>query len=369
MQNTNQSTFKSQLRYRLTLIIIVIQIYNLSAQNLIQNSGFDIQFKGNEDELYTTKYWYLNNVNALYFKPCETNCGYIHPARFGKYSTMKKPRSKNVFLGLFAIKNDNQRGFISSRLISALDSNQVYYFEMYVQLGFFSTYATDKLNVYFTKDSVGLWEKQKISTKIISEIGGKIGVLTLQKSDKSMIIEREWTLISGFYTAKGGEQFVTIGNLDLNDKTPKTKIMKSETTDTMAFYFMDDVSLIKYDGGFESAKTGKPMVLNNILFETDKAELLPESFVVLNTLLIHLNNYPKTKIEISGHTDNTGNEEHNQTLSSNRAKSVVDYLCSKGINKDRLTFKGFGSSKPIADNITEQGKEKNRRVEIMVLAK
>jgi len=360
--------FKYPKKCLIILSIILIQVCNLSAQNLIQNNGFDKQFKGEEDDLYTTKYWYLNNVNALYFKPCETNCGYIHPARFWKYSTKKKAISKNVFLGFFALKNSNERGFLCCKLISALDSNQVYYFEMYVQLGFFSTYATDKLNVYFTNDSIGIWEKQKISTKIISEIDGEIGVLALQKSDKSWIIERDWTFISGFYTAKGTEQFISIGNLNFNDKTPKTKIMKSEIQDTIAFYFIDDVSLIKYDGGFESAKTGKPIVLNNILFQTDKAELLPESFVVLNTLLLYLNNHPKTKIEISGHTDNTGNEEHNQTLSSNRAKSVVDYIISKGINKERLTFKGFGSSKPIADNITEPGKEHNRRVEITIIA-
>ncbi|MBT3962820.1 MAG: OmpA family protein, partial [Flavobacteriales bacterium] len=70
---------------------------------------------------------------------------------------------------------------------------------------------------------------------------------------------------------------------------------------------------------------------------------------------------------ISGHTDNTGVSSTNLILSQNRAKSVQDYLISKGVDKARLTFKGFGETKPIADNATDEGKRKNRRVEFIVV--
>jgi outer membrane protein OmpA-like peptidoglycan-associated protein len=73
------------------------------------------------------------------------------------------------------------------------------------------------------------------------------------------------------------------------------------------------------------------------------------------------------KIEISGHTDNTGNPVVNAKLSTERAKAVVDYLVKKGITKDRLTYLGFGSDQPIADNATAAGRAKNRRVEFKIV--
>ena len=356
------------LKHYSLILLCTISISSF-AQNLIQNSGFDNQFKRIDDELYTTRFWYLTNVNAMYFKNCAANCGAYHPARFSQYTTKKKPRSKDVFIGLYSLKNKNQRGFVGSKLITKLDSNQVYYLEMYVQLGFFSTYATNNLHVYITRDSVNLWEKESISIESKTKFKENSGIIPLQKSDKSWIIEREWTLISGFYKAYGGEQFITIGNLELNNETPKFKIMKSEVSDTIAYYFIDDVSFIKSENELANMKQGNSLVLKNILFETNKAELLAESYVALNILQKYLTDHPKTKIEISGHTDNIGTIEHNKQLSGQRAKAVVEYLVKNGTVASRLTFKGYGSSKPIADNQTEEGKEKNRRVEIMVVDK
>ena len=73
------------------------------------------------------------------------------------------------------------------------------------------------------------------------------------------------------------------------------------------------------------------------------------------------------KIEIQGHTDNTGNSSSNKILSEKRAKTVVSYLIDNGIQKNRLTFSGLGDSKPISDNSTEGGRKKNRRVEYVVV--
>jgi outer membrane protein OmpA-like peptidoglycan-associated protein len=77
---------------------------------------------------------------------------------------------------------------------------------------------------------------------------------------------------------------------------------------------------------------------------------------------------PGLKIEIGGHTDNTGGDEKNRLLSENRAKNVYDYLIAKGVAEDRLTYKGYGSTKPVAPNTTPEGKAKNRRTEFIVTA-
>jgi len=107
--------------------------------------------------------------------------------------------------------------------------------------------------------------------------------------------------------------------------------------------------------------------LKNIFFETNSFKLESSSFVELSKVVQWLNDNPTLKIEISGHTDNVGLAATNLKLSNSRAKSVVDYLISKGIAATRLTYKGYGAAKPIADNKTEAGKAKNRRTELMVI--
>lgn len=109
------------------------------------------------------------------------------------------------------------------------------------------------------------------------------------------------------------------------------------------------------------------MVLNNILFDFDKATLRPESYVELEKLYNFLIDNPNLIVEIGGHTDNIGTKEYNQILSEKRAKAVYDYLISKNINVNRLKYKGYGDTKPIADNSTEEGRQLNRRTEIKIL--
>jgi len=116
-------------------------------------------------------------------------------------------------------------------------------------------------------------------------------------------------------------------------------------------------------------EVGTKIVLNNIFFDYGKSTLRPESYAELGILLKLMNDIPTLKIEISGHTDNKGAADFNQKLSESRAKSVVDYLISKGIDATRMTFKGYGFTQPIATNATEEGRQMNRRTEFKVLSK
>lgn len=110
----------------------------------------------------------------------------------------------------------------------------------------------------------------------------------------------------------------------------------------------------------------RPIVLNNVFFENNKAVLPKESFSELDKLAVRLKKN-QMKIEIRGHADGKGDEQKNQKLSEERAKAVVDYLVSKTINPERLFYKGLGSTKPIASNETEEGRKKNRRVEFVIV--
>lgn len=123
------------------------------------------------------------------------------------------------------------------------------------------------------------------------------------------------------------------------------------------------------DVELKNVAVGSKIVLKNIFFDFDKATLRPESTNELERLIKLLNDVPTLKIEISGHTDSKGAAAYNQKLSENRSKSVVDYLVSKGIKADRLTFKGYGLEQPIATNDTDEGRQMNRRTEFKILSK
>lgn len=113
------------------------------------------------------------------------------------------------------------------------------------------------------------------------------------------------------------------------------------------------------------SEVGKAIVLEGIVFETGKSDILPESEVILNQALKTFKDNPGVEVEISGHTDNVGNKKKNQKLSLDRANSVKKWLTDRGIDGKRITTKGYGPDKPIAPNDTPENKQKNRRIEFL----
>lgn len=111
----------------------------------------------------------------------------------------------------------------------------------------------------------------------------------------------------------------------------------------------------------------KPVVLKNVFFEFASASLKEESRIDLDQLALWMNEHPNIKILITGHTDSTGDPAFNLTLSRDRARSVVDYLVSKGIAAPRLMYEGKGADEPVESNGTETGRQKNRRTEFIII--
>lgn len=126
-------------------------------------------------------------------------------------------------------------------------------------------------------------------------------------------------------------------------------------------------SVYQKDIPLQPLELNASVVLNNIFFDVNKFELKPESQIELDKIVQLLNDNPTLKIQISGHTDNAGKPADNVTLSLSRAKTVVSYLINKRISPQRLSYKGFGETQPIADNKSEQGRAKNRRTEMKVM--
>lgn len=174
-------------------------------------------------------------------------------------------------------------------------------------------------------------------------------------------------LISKLQTDEEGNYLVTL---------PVGKVYAFSAGHTGYLFYSDNFSLptnapdsiYTVDIPLEPIKAGATVVLKNIFFDSKKFDLKPESLVELDKLLVLLNDNPKLKILLGGHTDNVGKPQDNLLLSNNRAKAVANYLQAKGIAINRLSFKGFGATKPVADNKTEAGRTQNRRTEMSVVS-
>jgi outer membrane protein OmpA-like peptidoglycan-associated protein len=128
-------------------------------------------------------------------------------------------------------------------------------------------------------------------------------------------------------------------------------------------------SAYQIDIPLQPLEANAAIVLKNIFFESNKYELKSESEAELNEVVQLMRENPTLRIQISGHTDNSGKATDNQGLSENRAKAVTNYLVAKGVPATRLIYKGYGDTQPIAENATPEGRAKNRRTELSVVSK
>jgi outer membrane protein OmpA-like peptidoglycan-associated protein len=126
-------------------------------------------------------------------------------------------------------------------------------------------------------------------------------------------------------------------------------------------------SMYNIDIPLQAIEINATIILKNIFFDIGKYDVKSSSQIELDKITQLMKENPTLKIEISGHTDNVGRESDNLALSLNRAKSVVIYLSSKGIDIKRLSSQGFGDTKPIADNKSEYGRAQNRRTELRII--
>lgn len=195
--------------------------------------------------------------------------------------------------------------------------------------------------------------------------------------------DSNWHKISGYIIADKNYKFFTIGNFFSDMETQssikdddKRKILKKQGTNEVykiarrGYYFIDDVKVEESEKenilSMPKMEVGDSFVLNNILFDTGKSNLTAFSYKELDILVESIKKAGKF-FEIQGHTDNEGNEPFNLKLSEARAKSVYDYFILKGVDYNIIGYKGFGSSQPISSNFSKNGRQLNRRVQLVVI--
>jgi OOP family OmpA-OmpF porin len=372
--------------------IFILNIFSgLLSQNLVPNPSFENPIKnfdlGIQDWMQC-----LKSDSPDYFsfnkKTPSNNV-------FKKFIGNVKPHSGEAFVGVFLYRKKpyhpkaNVREFLQTKLISSLIKDSIYTFEFYVMPDIESNIALSNFAVYFSEEPV-FFNAEKDMFKIKP---------SFEYSDSCITNKFYWSKISGNYTASGGEKYMVLGIFKPDKFISKQRMLtefagekripkwNTETGENVSYYYFDDIGLVKAakivepkilpeiakvnpDSGFEikSLKVDSIVVLKNILFALNKAELQNESFPEINKLLKLLKSNPHLVIDIYGHTDSTGNEKHNNKLSEDRANAVYSYLVNNGIDSTRLSYKGFGSKKLISSPNYENG-EINRRVEFKVKSK
>lgn len=191
--------------------------------------------------------------------------------------------------------------------------------------------------------------------------------------------KNEWIHIEGIFTAQTAGKYIVLGNFFADDKT-MTRNLPGKDPLNFAYYYFDEISLYKIppyveepseEGTFEACciKKGDTIQLHNIYFDFDKSELRPESYIELNKLLRVLGEYPGMKVTLTGHTDIIGRSNYNIWLSRNRANAVREFLIENAVDEDRLKVVAMSFTQPAATNKTEEGRQLNRRVELVVVEK
>lgn len=342
------------------------------SQNLVPNGNFDIQ-KSKEDK--TPDLWESDFLSASYFIKSHPGAFCYHDfgkLRDGHICSITPPLSGDCFMGFYVYGASDRRGYWGNKLLRTLEKDKSYKIEMFILTPDVSDIYIKGFQMLFTSgkpECIGT--NISISGEKFKKYNDNKQFIFLSKADSSWINREtsDWIKITGEYKANGTENYITIGNFKDNITTIKVADYKSEIKRNISYICMDNVSITEIsEFNTNDIKVNRQIELENIFFETGKADLLNSSYKEIDKLFRLLNINPTIIIELAGYTDNTGKEESNKILSYNRAKAVAEYLISKGISENRLKYNGYGSSSPKYNNNTEQGKTGNRRVEFKILA-
>ena len=367
----------------LAVFLIVILHNSAMSQNLIENGDFE------EYEICPKNYRATFNKEIIpnWFSPNKGTPDYFNLCGYGKVPTFFGEMIPlfgrgwiGIHSGIFNPKGMSNKGYryreyVATKLKEPLIKDSTYIVCFFYSLAPNSPFYTDSLSVLITKNEIRRRDNYNIN-------------LTPQIKNSKKLFHDGWALFYEEFKATGGELFLVIGNFN-DDK--KTNYFKNDSTikNTQfegAYFFIDKVSLtpkhgekcscneaINSDSLFSdlshknnSINEEKRVVLNNVNFETGSFKIKAESYKELDTLSAILLKEKDLQIEVSGHTDNIGKQADNYNLSEARAKSVMYYLISKGISKDKIIYKGFADTFPLESNSTEEGRKRNRRVEILI---
>ena len=358
--------------------------------NLVINPSFEekIDFESQAAKLNWTKCLKTDTPDYISFTERGEPDFY-----YRKYIGGLLPYDGDAYVGVFCYRIhplngiDEVREFIQTPLSHKLIKDTLYTISIQVALDPESNTAINNFNVYFTEEPI--FKKRE---KEMFDLHPRIKFKRIYYESKS------WMKLETQYKARGNEAQIVFGNFLSDKSTGKKKVsFESEMLakwnihelERIAYYYVDMVNVMKTSETITLTETkeilletktepaGVPdssnleiariqhdssIVLNNIFFAFDESILLSESYKELDILFDQLQQYEELSIVIEGHTDNLGTYEYNIQLSLDRAIAVANYLLGKGLPSERINYEGYGYTRPLSDNRTEEGRQLNRRV-------
>ncbi|MFQ5447331.1 MAG: OmpA family protein [Saprospiraceae bacterium] len=388
-----------------SIAFLVVFSSRTFCQNLVVNPGFEetndtIPFckymKKGPDFNRIMKGWntFTGLTPDLVFFPSGDSMACIYPP----------PRSGNTMVGIILYHPELDTGydydyheFIQGTLKNSLVPGQQYQIEFYIQqdnsvaidhlkqvyskrVSIFPT-ACNNLGFYFLTEKLD--EKTQMDRLLRKEeVTPQFNIDEIIETPKN-----EWARITGTFVTDRPCQYFIIGNFFSDKSTENTLPINHKVEEhnlkynsfwrkikRVAYYCIDDISITAADAPVqttidriaESIGSNRSYTFRNVNFESAKWDLPTSCFEELDALSALLKKDASLVVEIGGHTDNVGNVATNELLSAQRAEAVYNYLLSKGVPKNNMTFKGYGESNPVATNGTPEGRRKNRRVECRI---
>ena len=357
--------------HRVILIFFILFIANpIAAQNLIRNGSFE-EYYTCPNAFSTTPgkklipHWYSpDSATPDYFN----ECGMDEVSVPNNWAGVSRAFSGKGYVGLYLwSKNTNYKEYLNTDLDTPLVAGEKYIIRFMYKLSSYSMVAIDRIGVRISAEDgldnatipgYGRYDYYKIKENTVDRYTGG------------------WEIFEDTIQAKGGENVISIGNYSAKNEINMVFLPEGRYVEPMlldrAYYYIDQVELWSLSTILEKEKklkevfpTDSIMVFQEVLFDFDQYNLLPQSFSELDDLAFHLLGNPKLNLEIRGHTDEAGSRIYNQNLSENRANSVKEYLVFKGVEAHRILALGFGETQ-----IKETNNDLlNRRVEFILLSK
>ena len=367
----------------------------ISAQNLVLNPSFEqLQPGGLVVACQFMQYSAQFPQNADVWTSCEgmtpdllhaaENCTWLPKAHSGEYCAGIIHYLPGDDIG----QNADYHEWIRGRLSAPLKPGRKYRVECWVRED--SAIIRDHLSrVYSPKTPVAPVRAGNLGF-CFSVAGGAPSAKPQVNFAEPIVTNGEWIRLTATFVPDQPFQFFHLGNF-FEDRLTRNSLSAQRHQDIdkrnaaakfpldrikrAGYLCLDDVSVTPEPETNAATRTLEEQLLKDrkftfssgVLFDFDKAGLRPEAGPALDSLAAFLKKYPSAKLGVSGHTDDAGSDEYNLDLSGRRAKAVCDYLLQAGIPAAQVEWKAFGESRPVADNTTEEGRQKNRRVECILL--
>jgi outer membrane protein OmpA-like peptidoglycan-associated protein len=338
--------------------LILVFISNaLVAQNLVLNPSFEegAICDGSTERIDTINNWSTVAGNPGYIN---TSCLLSKESKAFVQGMRLPPASEGEVLSIqkFDLKTECQQG----ELVTPLEEGKQYVVQMRVRLPIqFCQQPINEVGVVLSKTPLDKYKERNAID---------LPALSLTNNTQTPISRQyKWEEVSTLYTAKGGEQFIAIGNFSNNNKG----VFENRTKKECTYLFIDVVSvtefteqtLVNYTPNL-ALKKDQRLLLNEIEFEDGSDVLKKSSFKILEALAKALKDNSNLKVEISSFTDNSLDPSESATFSKARAKALTKWFENQEVLSSQIKSIGRGSANPIALNSSQIGREKNERIEI-----